>query len=118
MLQNIDLRKLAEIQGNGRDVVSAYFQSADGLKPLAARERQLRGMLADDALEAENFDRSMQMIRSALEEQPLEGVSGICVFGSAILDVVLAYSISLRVPDQLYVGPAPYIRPLAQLQDE
>jgi peptide chain release factor subunit 1 len=118
MLQNIDLRKLAEIQGNGRDVVSAYFQSADGLKPLATRERQLRAILADDPLEAENFDRSMQMIRSALEEHSLEGAQGVCIFGSAILDIVLGYSISIRVPDQLYVGPAPYIRPLAELQDE
>jgi len=118
MLQDIDLRKLAEIQGNGRDVVSAYFQASDGLRPLAARERQLRAILSDDALEAENFDRSMQMIRSAIEEQSLAGERGICVFGSAVLDVVLGYSISIRVTDQLYVGPAPYIRPLAELQDE
>ena len=118
MLQNIDLRKLAEIQGNGRDVVSAYFQSADGLKPLASRERQLRAILSDDDLEAENFDRTMEMIRKAVDESSVDGAQGLCVFGSAVLDVVLGYSISLHVPDQLYVGPAPYIRPLAELQDE
>jgi hypothetical protein len=118
MLQNIDLRKLAEVQGNGRDIVSAYFQGGEGLKRLALRERKLRSILADDPLEAENFERSMEMIRKFLEETPIPADEHVCVFSSAVLDFIRGFAIALNVADQLYVGPAPYIRPLAELQDE
>lgn len=118
MLQDIDLRALAEVRGNGRDVISAYFHGRDGLKALAARQRKLRELLEDDPLESENFEQSMEMIRELLTEHSVAGAEGVCFFSSAVLDFVQGYPISMSVPDQLYVGPAPYIRPLAELQDE
>lgn len=62
MLRDIDLRSLAEIRGNGRDVVSAYFRGRDGLERLRDREQQLADLLADDQLESENFQRSMATV--------------------------------------------------------
>lgn len=118
MLQDIDLRTLAEIRGNGRDVVSAYFSVAEGLDSLSARERTLRDMLEDDPLEAENFDRSMAKMRALLEEHSAEDAESICFFCSEILDLACGYPISMSVPKRLIVGPAPYIRPLAELQHE
>lgn len=118
MLQDIDLRTLAEVRGNGRDVVSAYFRGADGLSQLAARERKLRALLEDDELEAENFERSMEMIRELLDDPRIATAEAVCFFSSAVLDFVHGYPISMSVPNQLYVGPAPFIRPLAELQDE
>lgn len=118
MLQNIDLRSLAEIRGNGRDVVSAYFDADEGLKSLATRERAIHDMLADDPLEVENFERSMETMRALLAEHAVYDAKSICFYCSEILDLAHGYPISMDVRPQLVVGPSPYIRPLAELQDD
>lgn len=118
MLQDIDLRELAEVRGNGRDVVSAYFSGREGLSQLKSREKQLSDLLSDDELEAENFQRSMQTIRELLEQNSVVDATGVCFFCSNILDFAQGYPVSMPVPNKLIVGPAPYIRPLAELQDE
>ncbi|KAA5539209.1 hypothetical protein FYK55_25140 [Roseiconus nitratireducens] len=118
MLQNIDLRELAEIRGNSRDVVSAYFRGSDGLSCLSGREQHIRDLLADDALELENFEASLANIQALIEEESLESYAGVCMFSSEILGFTRGYPISMEVPNRLVVGPAPHIRPLAELQDE
>lgn len=118
MLQDIDLRTLAELRGNGRDVVSAYFAGREGLSQLQHRERQLRDLLEDDPLEADNFEQSMQRIRDWLDEHSVDDSTSVCVFSSEILDFLSGHEITMEVPNRLYVGSAPFIRPLAELQDE
>lgn len=118
MLQAIDLRKLSEIRGNGRDVVSAYFAGNEGLSQLKHRERELRELLEDEPLEAENFEKSVATMRKLLEDNSVDKAQGVCLFCSEILDLARGYPISMEVPTQMVVGPAPYIRPLAELQDE
>lgn len=118
MLQAIDLRELSQIHGNGRDVLSAYFAGSEGLSQLNHRERQLRELLEDEPLEAENFEKSIATMRKLLEDNTVDKAEGVCIFCSEILDLARGYPISMKVPTQLIVGPAPYIRPLAELQDE
>ncbi len=118
MLQNIDLRSLSEIRGNGRDVVTAYFHGPDGLKSLKHRERQMTDLLADDELESENFERSMATIRALLSSHSISDADGVCCFCSEVLDLAQIFPITMEVPPRLIVGPAPFIRPLAELQDE
>jgi hypothetical protein len=48
MLQNIDLRELAELRGNGRDFVSVYFPTDQGLDSLKGAD------------EAEHFELTME----------------------------------------------------------
>jgi len=118
MLQDIDLRELAEIRGNSRDVVSAYFSGDEGLSCLSGREQQIRDLLADESLELENFEKSFANIQSLIEGESIESYAGVCVFSSEILGLTRGYPISMSVPNRLVVGPAPHIRPLAELQDE
>jgi len=118
MYQNIDLRSLAEICGNGRDVVSAYFEASQGLESLSNREKAIRDLLDEDSIELDNFDRSMDKMRSLLEEHESGDQPTICFFCSEILDLAHGYPIAMKVPPRLVLGPAPYIRPLAELQDE
>ncbi|WP_164101845.1 VLRF1 family aeRF1-type release factor [Candidatus Laterigemmans baculatus] len=117
MLQDIDLRELSQMQGNGRDFVSVYFRGEDGIESLRSRERMLRAMLEEMPDEAEHFDMSMQLVHELLEKHPVRA-EGVCVFACALLDFVRGYPLSMPVPNELRVGPSPYIRPLAELQDE
>lgn len=117
MLQDIDLRELSQMQGNGRDFVSVYFRVADGYHALHSRERTLRAMLQDHPDESEHFDLSMRLVRELLENNPVHG-EGVCVFACALLDFVRGYPLSMPVPNEIRVGSSPYIRPLAELQDE
>lgn len=118
MLQDIDLRELAELHGNGRDFVSVYFSGKEGLDSLAARERALRDLLAENDTELELFDENMKLIRSTLDENSVDDAEGVCVFACVLLDFVRGYPISMPVPTEMHVGPSPHIRPLAELQDE
>jgi len=118
MLQDIDLRELAEMRGNGRDFVSAYFSGADGLDSLSGREKSLRDLLEDNATELELFEENMKLIRKVLQENSVENSEGVCVFACTLLDFVRGYPISMPVATELHVGSSPYIRPLAELQDE
>jgi peptide subunit release factor 1 (eRF1) len=118
MLQDIDLRELSEMRGNGRDFVSAYFSGNQGLDSLAARERSLRDLLADNATELELFDANMKLIRDALDGHSVKHAEGVCIFACALLDFVRGYPVSMAVPTEMHVGASPYIRPLAELQDE
>jgi peptide subunit release factor 1 (eRF1) len=117
MLQDIDLRELSQLQGSGRDFVSYYFSGEEGLVALRSRERMLRAMLEDEPDEAEHFDLSMKLVNQQLENEDRTG-AGTCIFACALLDFVRSYSLSLPVPNEIQIGPSPYIRPLAALQDE
>jgi peptide subunit release factor 1 (eRF1) len=117
MLQDIDLRELANLRGNGRDFVSIYFRTEDGLDSLKSRERTLRALLEDDPDEAEHFDMTMARIRAVLEENPTSA-EGMCIFGCALLDFIRGFPVGMPVPGEMHVSDSPYIRPLAELQEE
>lgn len=117
MLQDIDLRELSQMQGSGRDFVSVYFRGEDGIDILRSRERALQSMLEDEPDEAEHFALSMRLVHDLLQENKVRA-EGVCVFACGLLDFVRGYPLSMPVPNEIRVGPSPYIRPLAELQDE
>lgn len=49
MLQDIDLRALAEMDGPERAFVSAYLTGREGLRAVEARADKIRALLEDDA---------------------------------------------------------------------
>ncbi|MEZ6089943.1 MAG: Vms1/Ankzf1 family peptidyl-tRNA hydrolase [Pirellulaceae bacterium] len=116
-LQQINLRELSGLRGNGRDVLTAYFHGSHGLSKLTKQQRRIRDLL-DDELEQENFEASLSTLQSLIDDNDLSGVEGVCAISSALLDVCQMYPISMEVPNRMILGPAPYIRPLAELQDE
>ena len=113
---DIDLRRLAELEAPERAFVSYYFSGPERLSALEQRIGRVRQVLAGQETELEHFDRSIEMVQSWLEENPPKE-SG-CVLACWALDLCEAHIIGLPLPDYLYVGEAPYIRPLANLQDE
>jgi peptide subunit release factor 1 (eRF1) len=116
MLERIDLRELAEMGGPERAFVSLYASGPEALQSLRDRETQVRGLLAGNEAELQHFEESLRMIREALDEHGLE--QGMAMFSCWALDFLVGYPLAVSTPDLLAVGASPYIRPLAELQDE
>ena len=117
MFQLIDLRELAALEGPHLSFISYYGTGPEGLKSLHAREEQLRGMLQDEPDGAAAFEAGMERLRKLLEDNPLDA-PGVCAFACAPIDFVQGYPLGVAVPELLRVDSEPYIRPLAELQDE
>ncbi|WP_169972621.1 baeRF10 domain-containing protein [Tautonia rosea] len=117
MFQEIDLRELAQHRGAERAYVSLYCSGEGGLGFLDRRERQIRSLLEDEPAELEHFDETMAMVRAELDERPPKA-SGTCLFACWADDLLRRYDLPVVVPELLRVDAAPYIRPLAELQDE
>ena len=116
MLQQIDLRELAAMSGPERAFVSLYASGPDALQSLRDREERIRRLLAAEPTELEHFEENVRMIRETLDEHPLDG--GIALFSCWALEFLVGYPLKVAAPDLLWVGSSPYIRPLAELQDE
>jgi peptide subunit release factor 1 (eRF1) len=116
VLHQIDLRELAAMSGPERAFVTLYSSGPDALGSLRDREERIRRLLADEPAELEHFEESLRMIRETLEEEKIEG--GIALFSCWALEFLVGYPLSVPTPDLLWVGASPYIRPLAELQDE
>lgn len=117
MFNNIDLRKLAETSGPERAFVSLYLatpESYDGLKPRIAKIREL---LAGDEAETQHFEENLRLVEKWLAEHtwPTEGLA---LFVCWALDFVEAYPLTVPGQDFIWVDSSPYIRPIAELQDE
>lgn len=121
MLENIDLRELAQVQGHDLAVASVYLTGPDGLHTLERRADAIRAMLEEDGEDPtalEQFDKTMKRIREALEENPITG-EGLALFACWALDFLKGYQLSVKPRrDELRLGPTPYIRPLAEMREE
>jgi peptide subunit release factor 1 (eRF1) len=118
MFADIDLRELAELSGPERAFVSLYVSGPSGLNSLDSRIRKVRRLLAGEPIEAEHFEQNMRLVGEALDGREFKGGVSICVFACWANDMVRVLEIEKPVPDLLWVDSSPYIRPLAELQDE
>jgi len=117
MFNNIDLRELAQISGPERAFVSLYLANPDSLNGLKGRIDTIRALLSDNAAEAEHFEENLKIVEKWLSEHTWES-DGVCLFVCWALDFVRAFPLTVPVPDLIWVDSSPYIRPLAELQDE
>jgi peptide chain release factor subunit 1 len=117
MFNNIELRELAQISGPERAFVSLYLANPDSLNVLKARIDTIRSLLSDNPAEAEHFEENLKIVEKWLSEHTWE-TDGICLFVCWALDFVRAFPLTASVPDMIWVDSSPYIRPIAELQDE
>ena len=117
MFHQVDLRQLAEMQGPERAFVSLYLSGPEAASSLNARVAKARALLAGEPAELEHFEESWQRIEAWLAEHPFDSES-LCVFSCWALDYLKYCPLSVKVRDLLWVDSSPYIRPLAELQDE
>ncbi|HEV7518462.1 MAG TPA: Vms1/Ankzf1 family peptidyl-tRNA hydrolase [Thermoanaerobaculia bacterium] len=117
MLEDIDLRQLAELTGPERAFVSLYLSGPDALQSLDNRIAKVRGLLSGEPAEVEHFEENLKRIQEWLAEHRF-GSESLCVFSCWALDYLEHFPLDVKVPDVLWVDSSPYIRPLAELQAE
>lgn len=117
----IDLTKLSELSTPERTCLSLYLAAPKSKKDLNSRFERFRRVLKKGGAagkdEREHFDENVNVIRKYLEKNPFHSGS-LCLFSCWILDFFQAYSIEAPVKDLIWIDSSPYIRPLAELQDE
>lgn len=117
MFNEIDLRVLAERQGPERAFLSLYLSGPQAMASLEPRVANVRRLLAEDPVELEYFEENLQLARSYLETYRFEAPA-LCLFVCWATDYVEAFPLQEPADDLLWVDSSPYIRPLAELQDE
>lgn len=117
MFHKIDLEALAERSGPQRAFLSLYLSEPRSLDSLDGRVKKVRRLLDEDSDEAEHFEENLRQINEFLDDYDYESGS-LAIFSCWALDFFQAYPLEKSLPDLLWVDSSPYIRPLAQLQDD
>lgn len=117
MFDKIDLKKLSHITAPDRAFVSIYLNSPASLSSMKKRIKQTETILTENKDELTYFQENIKAINNYLELHPFTSRS-LCIFSSWVLDYLEAYPLNMPVADLLWIDSSPYIRPLAELQDE
>jgi peptide chain release factor subunit 1 len=119
-MSDIDLRRLADMSLQERAFLSVYLSDPRSLSGLERRLHQLRRALAAGGPERDElsyFDENVAALWKHLEKNPLKS-GGLCLFVCSPLDVLEAIPLTASAGDHAVVDSSPFIRPLAELQDE
>jgi peptide subunit release factor 1 (eRF1)/truncated hemoglobin YjbI len=114
---DLDLQSFADLEGPERAFLTLYLSGPESVQALDRRFRSIRAMLEGNETELEHFEENLKLLDPVLEEVSFETPS-VAVFVCWALDVAQSLPLSVAVPDKVWVGASPYIRPLAELQDE
>lgn len=116
MISNIDLQELAKLHGPERTFLSMYLRSRDDLPTVEDRIRRVRNIL-DDGDEVEHFDANVAMLHELIDGYDFHRPA-LCAFTCWALDFARGHPLQVPVETCLRVGTSPYLRPLAEIQDE
>lgn len=120
MFEDVNLRKLTEMTSPERAFLSVFLAGPQSVVELENRFQKLRRVLKGSDTEKderEHFDQNARVILNYLERNPLKSGS-LCIFSCWALDFFQAVSLTAPVKDLVWIDSSPYIRPLAELQDE
>lgn len=120
MFADINLRKLTEITTLERAFLSVYLTSPHSAAELENKFQKMRRVLKGGRAEKderEHFDENVKAIFNCLERNPLKSGS-LCIFSCCALHFFQSFMLKVPVKDLIWIDSSPYIRPLAELQDE
>lgn len=120
MFTDIDLRELANMKAPERAFLSLYIAGMHSMVNLEKRLHKVRNMLKSSGIEKdekEHFDKNVNAVMSYLGQNPLRSGS-LCIFSCWALNFFKVIPLTAPVKDLVWVNSSPYIRPLAELQDE
>lgn len=117
MFHTIDLRKLAEMTSNDRAFLSIYISGPQSIQKIEKRLESLKKIVKGNHDEHRHMEENMKMVHQYLQNNPMEK-GGLCIFCCWLLDYLEAIPLEAPVEDMVMVDSSPFIRPLAELQDE
>ena len=117
MFDKINLRALADQSGPERAFLSLYLAGPDALRTLDRRIDTVRRLLSENETEREYFEENLKQVEDFLDGYSFDG-NALCLFTCWATDYQQAFPLEKEVPNMLWVDSSPYIRPLAELQDE
>jgi peptide chain release factor subunit 1 len=117
LFNNIDLRRLADLSGPERAFVSLYLSTPDSYDRLKPRIAKIRELLAGEPAETEHFEENLKLVEKWLAEHTWT-TDGLALFACWALDFVEGYPLTVPGQEFIWVDSSPYIRPIAELQDE
>jgi peptide chain release factor subunit 1 len=120
MFTDIDLRELANMKAPERAFLSLYIAGRHSMADLEKRLNKIRNVLKEGGVEKderEHFDENVNAVMSYLRQNPL-GSGSLCIFSYWALDLFKVIPLPALVKDLVWVDSSPYIRPLAEFQDE
>ena len=122
MLQDIKLRTLTEKTSPDRCFLTLYMDSVkslDSLEKQALRMARSLETVDGEAVQDErnHLQQNLELVRKYLQANNLQGQS-ICIFACWLLDFVQGYELPVNVPEMIHIDSSPYVRPIAELQEE
>ena len=121
MFADVDLRQLAEMSAAERIFLTVYLSGPRSVRSLPGRFERLRRLLraGGERLgdERQHFDENVRLVEQHLERRPLES-GGLCLVACWAEDLLRAVALPVPVADGVHVDSSPFIRPLAELQEE
>jgi Bacterial archaeo-eukaryotic release factor family 10 len=117
MVQSINLRELAALSSGERAFLSVYLLAPPALGRLSHRIRTIEHLLSGEADELTQFRENMEPVERYLEKHAhLSG--SLVLFSCRLLNVFRPFAVDRPLPDLIWVGSSPYIRPLAEMRDD
>jgi len=119
MTHGVDLRALAELSAPERAFLSVYLAGPQSMAWLEHEFQRVRRVLKGGAErdERDHFDENVKAIREYLKQHALKSGS-LCLLSCWALDYLKAISLGAPVKDLVWIDASPYIRPLAEFEDE
>ncbi len=117
MLKKLNIRELSEIVSNDQAFISLYFSSPAALVEFEKWKSTTAGLLKDNPDEYKSFNENIKMVESYLEKNPLKK-GALIIFSCWLGDFFKAEPTDLEFPTLFVVDSSPYIKPLAEMEDD
>ena len=118
MLDADSLRLLSDLAGPERAFLTVYLDHGDAPDVLDANLARIRALLADEPEELEHFEESFAIAEELLDAHRPPEDGALVVFASWAADLRKAYPLPEPVGTRVWMGDAPYVRPVYELLDE
>jgi len=116
-LDEIDLRELAGMTSSDRAFLSLYYNGKDGWEQERKQLEKNLALLKDQPEESEHLQRNLELLEKELKGMP-NRYGQVAAFVCWLLDFCEVYTLPVPVPNLARIDSSPFIRPLAELQDE
>ena len=117
-IEEINLRALSELAAKHRTFLSVYFNGWDEWEEHKNDIKKFEVLLKENSDELEHFRMNVKMLEETLDKNVLKENS-IAAFCCWAMDFCEVYSLPFKTSYNLFkVDSSPFIRPLAELNDE